>query len=110
MLVNSAIESAPHDDKFFDIVAIFLDEVEKFFFRCVSNGQKDGSITKAHSAEDLSNSLLSVLLGMRVLARVKPEPKLLEGLLQPIFGLLDCGPANSRRNKRQHSKTALDTA
>ena len=32
MLVNSAIESAPHDDKFFDIVAIFLNEVEQFFF------------------------------------------------------------------------------
>jgi TetR/AcrR family transcriptional repressor of nem operon len=106
MLVNSAIESAPHDDKFFDIVAIFLDEVEKFFFRCVSNGQKDGSITKAHSAEDLSKSLLSVLLGMRVLARVKPERKLLEGLLQPIFGLLDGSPADSRRNKRLRSKTS----
>jgi TetR/AcrR family transcriptional regulator, transcriptional repressor for nem operon len=105
MLVNSAIESAPHDEKFFDIVAIFLDEVEKFFFRCVSNGQKDGSITKAHSAEDLSKSLLSVLLGMRVLARVKPERKLLEGLLQPIFGLLDGSPADSRRNKRLRSKT-----
>ena len=71
MLVNSAIESAPYDDKFFDIVAVFLTEVEQFFLRCVSNGQRDGSITKAHSADDLSKSLLSVLLGIRVLARLK---------------------------------------
>ena len=66
MLVNSAIESAPHDDKFFDIVATFLDEVEQFFFRCVSSGQKDGTITKANTAEDISKSLLSILLGIRV--------------------------------------------
>ena len=104
MLVNSAIESAPHDDKFYAIVAVFLQEVESFFFRCVSSGQRDGSITKAHSAEDLSKSLLSVLLGIRVLARVKPERKLLEGLLLPIFALLDGGPTSTgQATKRRKS-------
>src|SRR6201987_5005918 len=97
MLVNSAVESAPHDAEFFDIVAVFLDEVERFFFRCVSNGQKDGTITKAHSAEDLSKSLLGILLGIRVLARVRPERKLLEGLLRPAFALLDNTPSARRR-------------
>jgi len=106
MLVNSAIESAPHDAKFFDIVAIFLDEVERFFFRCVSNGQKDGTITRAYSAEDLSRSLLGALLGIRVLARVRPERKLLEGLLRPIFGLLDDTLSVRRRSKRTGSATS----
>ena len=106
MLVNSAIESAPHDSKFFDIVAIFLDEVERFFFRCVSNGQKDGTITRAYSAEDLSRSLLGALLGIRVLARVRPERKLLEGLLRPIFGLLDDTLSIRRRGKRAGSATS----
>jgi TetR/AcrR family transcriptional repressor of nem operon len=106
MLVNSAIESAPHDAKFFDIVAIFLDEVERFFFRCVSNGQKDGTITRAYSAEDLSRSLLAALLGIRVLARVRPERKLLEGLLRPIFGLLDDTLSVRRRSKRTGSATS----
>jgi TetR/AcrR family transcriptional repressor of nem operon len=106
MLVNSAIESAPHDAKFFDIVAIFLDEVERFFFRCVSNGQKDGTVTRAYSAEDLSRSLLGALLGIRVLARVRPERKLLEGLLRPIFGLLDDTLSVRRRGKRAGSATS----
>ena len=101
MLVNSAIESAPHDSKFLEIVATFLDEVERFFFRCVSNGQRNGSITKAHSAEDLSKSLLGILLGIRVLARVRPERKLLEGLVRPVFGLLDNTPSVSRRKTVQ---------
>jgi TetR/AcrR family transcriptional repressor of nem operon len=101
MLVNSAVESAPFDAKFLDIVAVFLDEVERFFFRCVSNGQRDGSITKAHSAEDLSKSLLGILLGIRVLARVRPERKLLEGLIRPVFALLDNTPSVQRRKTVQ---------
>jgi TetR/AcrR family transcriptional repressor of nem operon len=101
MLVNSAIESAPHDSKFLEIVATFLDEVEGFFFRCVSNGQRNGSITKAHSAEDLSKSLLGILLGIRVLARVRPERKLLEGLVRPVFGLLDNTPTVPRHKTVQ---------
>jgi TetR/AcrR family transcriptional repressor of nem operon len=108
MLVNSAIESAPHDEHFFKIVATFLDEVEQFFFRCVRSGQSDGTISKVHSAEDIAKSLLSILLGIRVLARVKPERKLLEGLLRPIFGLLDDSPPIRRRNNRIRSKTSCD--
>ena len=99
MLVNSAIESAPHDHKFLEIVAIFLDEVESFFLRCVSRGQRDGTITKAYSAKDLSRSLLGTLLGVRVLARVRPERKLLEGLIRPALGLLD-GTSTARRRQR----------
>jgi TetR/AcrR family transcriptional repressor of nem operon len=101
MLVNSAIESAPHDAEFLDIVAAFLNEVERFFLRCVTNGQRDRTITKAHSAEDLSKSLLGILLGIRVLARVRPERKLLEGLLRPMFGLLDNTPSPQRRKTVQ---------
>jgi TetR/AcrR family transcriptional repressor of nem operon len=98
MLVNSAIESAPYDPDFLGIVATFLDEVEAFFLRRVSEGQKDGTITRAHSAGDLSKSLLGILLGIRVLARVRPERALLEGLMRPVLGLLD-GTGSIRRAK-----------
>ncbi|WP_424630085.1 TetR/AcrR family transcriptional regulator [Bradyrhizobium sp. SYSU BS000235] len=104
MLVNSAIESAPFDPDFLSIVAIFLDEVEAFFFRSVSKGQKDGSITRDHSAEDLSKSLLGLLLGIRVLARVRPDRKLLEGLVRPVLGLLD-GAATVRSSSVRRTKS-----
>ena len=100
MLVNSAIESAPHHPQFLDSVATFLNEVEAFFLRCVSKGQEDGTISRAHSAADLSKSLLGILLGIRVLARVRPERKLLEGLVRPVFGLLDSTDAGKRRKAR----------
>ncbi len=99
LLVNSAIESAPHDPQFLEIVATFLKEVEAFFLRCVSRGQENGSISRAHSAADLSKSLLGILLGIRVLARVRPERKLLEGLVRPVYGLLDGTDAAGRRKR-----------
>jgi len=89
MLVNSALEVAPHDPEFQRVVADVLVQVEAFFFRCVAAGQSDGSISAAQSADDMSRILLSTLLGIRVLARTRPERALLEGLLRPVAALLD---------------------
>ncbi len=89
MLVNSALEVAPHDPEFERIVAGILLEVEAFFRRSVEAGQKDGTIAALQSADDLARLLLGVLLGIRVLARVRPERDLLQGLVRPVFALLD---------------------
>ncbi|AKZ63984.1 TetR family transcriptional regulator [Herbaspirillum hiltneri N3] len=89
MLVNSALEVAPHDPEFQRVVADVLVQVESFFRRCVAAGQGDGSISSAQSAHDMGRFLLSTLLGIRVLARTRPERALLEGLVRPVAALLD---------------------
>lgn len=89
MIVNSALEVAPHDPEFQRIIAQVLRRVEVFFRRCVKAGQANGSISSAHSAEDMARLLLAVLMGIRVLARACPERKLLEGLIKPVFALMD---------------------
>ncbi len=89
LLVNSALEVAPHDPEFQRVINAVLRRVEAFFLRCAQAGQRDGSIPDRHSAEDLSRFLLGVLMGIRVLARTRPEPALLRGLLTPVFALLD---------------------
>lgn len=88
MLVNSALEVAPHDPEFQRVVAKMLLQIEEFFLRCVEAGQKNGSITQSQSAENLARMLLGVLLGIRVLARARPNRELLEGLVEPVFALL----------------------
>jgi TetR/AcrR family transcriptional regulator, transcriptional repressor for nem operon len=90
MLVNSALELAPHDREFQRVVAGVLVEGEKFFRRLVQAGQKDGTIAASQPADDLARILLAVLLGIRVLARVRPERELLEGMARPVLALLDC--------------------
>lgn len=89
MLVNSALEVAPHDEEFQRVVADVLVQVEGFFLRCIRRGQEDGSIGNRQAASDLARTLLATLLGVRVLARTRPEKELLEGLVRPIFTLLE---------------------
>ncbi|WP_349636750.1 TetR/AcrR family transcriptional regulator [Tardiphaga sp. P9-11] len=89
MLINSAVEMAPHDKRLGRVIADVLLEMERFFLRCVKAGQRDGTITKSQSADNLAKLLLGTLLGIRVLARARPEPDLLRGILKPVAALLD---------------------
>ncbi|MFM0527373.1 TetR/AcrR family transcriptional regulator [Paraburkholderia strydomiana] len=101
LLVNSALEVAPHDAEFQEIIAEVLVQVEAFFRRCVKAGQQAGEIPATHSADDLARMLLSMLLGIRVLARTRPERSLLEGLLHPLYALLDESPSTKPRKTRE---------
>src|SRR5271169_458768 len=89
MLVNAALDVAPHDPDFRKIVTEVLGDIEGFFLSCVKAGQGDGSITRSLPTETLSHHLLGVLMGIRVLARVRPERALLEGVIAPSLALLD---------------------
>ncbi len=92
MLVNSALEVAPHDPEFQRVVSSVLVEVEAFFSRCVAAGQADNTISKQQSAADLGRMLLGMLLGLRVLARTRPEAELLQGLVRPALATLEVQP------------------
>jgi TetR/AcrR family transcriptional repressor of nem operon len=89
MLVNSALELAPHDPEFQKVVAEVLVRVENFFHDCVVAGQRTATITTSLPAKSLAGLLLSVLLGIRVLARCRPERQLLEGAARSALALLD---------------------
>lgn len=88
MLVNAALDVAPHDPAFRKVVAEVLVGIEAFFLACVRVGQADGTITRSLPAETLAQNLLGVLMGVRVLARVRPERALLEGVVAPALALL----------------------
>ncbi|HEX3835546.1 MAG TPA: TetR/AcrR family transcriptional regulator [Steroidobacteraceae bacterium] len=89
LLVNSALEIAPHDPQFQKIISDVLRRIEKFFLKCVRAGQTDGTITRSVPAHILARDLLAVLMGVRVLARVRPEKALLEGIVESALARLD---------------------
>jgi TetR/AcrR family transcriptional repressor of nem operon len=95
LLVNAALDVAPHDPGFRTVVATVLVQIEAFFLACVRAGQADGTITRSFPAETLAQNLLGVLMGIRVLARVRPERALLEGVLAPALALLRVEPRSS---------------
>jgi TetR/AcrR family transcriptional repressor of nem operon len=96
MLVNSALEVAPHDKEFRAIIADVLNRIEAFFRGCVAAGQADGTIAVSLSADRIAGHLLGVLMGVRVLARVRPERALLEGVVATALALLDCTSSSER--------------
>jgi TetR/AcrR family transcriptional repressor of nem operon len=89
MLVNAALESASHDAELRKAVARETVFIEGFFCRCAAAGQKDGTITRSRSPEQLARMLLSILFGIRVLARTRPQKALLEGAAGTALALLE---------------------
>ena len=88
MLVNSGLELAPYDPEFQKLVAEEMIFIEAFFRRCIEAGQKDGTISAIRPAAELAKLLLSVLLGIRVLARTRPQRAVLEDAANAVLELL----------------------
>ena len=89
LLVNSALDVAPHDAKVGKAVAGYLDEIRDFFRRNIEAARRAGTVPKAIDADSVSGHLLGVLMGIRALTRVKPDRKLLESVARPALALLD---------------------
>ena len=88
-LVNSALEVAPHEPALRSEIAARLGEIEAFFRRSVKAAQKEGSVPRQRGAAGIARHLLAVVLGCRVLARTKPDPRLLRGAARSALALLD---------------------
>jgi TetR/AcrR family transcriptional repressor of nem operon len=89
LLVNSALDVAPHDAAVGKAVAGYLDEIRDFFRRNLEAARRAGTVPKGLDADGVSGHLLGVVMGIRTLARVKPERKLLESVARPALALLD---------------------
>jgi TetR/AcrR family transcriptional regulator, transcriptional repressor for nem operon len=89
LLVNSALDVAPHDSAIGKAIAAYLDEIRAFFRRNIDAARLTGAVPKGVDAEALSGHLLGVLMGIRALARVKQERKLLESVARPALALLE---------------------
>jgi TetR/AcrR family transcriptional repressor of nem operon len=88
MLVNSSLEVAPNDSEFRKLVVDEMVFIESFFCRCIAAGQQEGSVTSERPAKELAKVMLSVLLGVRVLARTRPERAVLESAVNGALALM----------------------
>lgn len=89
LLVNSALDVAPHDAEIGKVVGGYLDELRAFFRRNIEAARKAGQVPRTVDAEEASGHLLGVLLGIRVLARTGAKRKLLEAVARPALELLE---------------------
>ena len=87
-VVNTALEVAPHDEEFREVVTYIFGRIERYLRDSIAAGQLDGSISTDQSAADLARLFLGTSLGIRVFARARPDRALLKGLARPLFALL----------------------
>ena len=88
LLVNSALDVAPHDPELGRAVTGYLEEIRSFFQRAVEAANKAGETPPGTDANALSIHLLGVLTGMRVLARTGARRQTLEAVVRPALDLL----------------------
>jgi TetR/AcrR family transcriptional repressor of nem operon len=100
LIVNSALEIAPHDVELRGVIASYLHEIEMFFRRCLERGQEAGEIDPAVDPCDMARHFLGIVLGIRVAARFRPERALLEGMARPALARLDHRSRRKRGNAR----------
>jgi TetR/AcrR family transcriptional regulator, transcriptional repressor for nem operon len=88
MLVNAAIEVSRENEPLREVVINELHHLEQFFFRCMRAAQENGQASTAVPVREAAALLLSVLLGVRVLARVTPQRAVLTRTVDPVLALL----------------------
>lgn len=81
-IVNTALELEMHDEAMRESVAKSLDSIEAFFFDNIRSGQKDGTIDTGLDARKTAQSMLSCVIGLRVLSRSRPERTLLQNIAE----------------------------
>jgi TetR/AcrR family transcriptional repressor of nem operon len=99
LLVNSALDVAPHDAAIGRVVADYLGELRAFFRRNLEAARVAGRVPRQADADELAGHLLGVVLGVRVLARTGADRAQLEAVARPALRLLDL-PRRPRRGTR----------
>ncbi|WP_434621571.1 TetR/AcrR family transcriptional regulator [Azospirillum sp. B2RO_4] len=92
LLVNSALEVTAADPDLRDFLNAELTTIEDFFRRSIVKGRQNGEIPPGIDAGDAARLLFSCILGIRVLARVRPERSLLEGAARAALASLGLPP------------------
>lgn len=89
LLVNSALDVAPHDAQISKVVAGYLDEIRDFFRRSLAAARKSGQLPRRFDIETVSTHLLGVVIAVRVLARTGAKRAALEAVAAPALALLE---------------------
>jgi TetR/AcrR family transcriptional regulator, transcriptional repressor for nem operon len=89
LLVNSALDVAPHDAETGKVVGGYLDEIRDFFRRNILAARQAGQLSRRIDAEEMANHFLGVIAGIRVLARTGAKRRRLEGVARPALARLE---------------------
>ena len=90
-IVNTALELSPHDQEIAQVVGQTFMKREQFFRKMIQKGRANGEIAKSVVPSQTARALLSLFIGLRVLARSRPEKLLLKSIEYQAEALLPPG-------------------
>jgi TetR/AcrR family transcriptional repressor of nem operon len=88
-LTNTALELAAHDREAGTIVAQAQKRTEEFLARLVKKGKAEGEVAPDVKPMETAAALLASLIGLSVLTRSRPEPALLQRIVDDAVRHLD---------------------
>ncbi len=103
LLVNSALDVAPHDAEIGRVIAGCFAELRAFFRRNLESARAAHQVPRQTDLDELAGHLLGVVLGVRVLARTGADRAQLDAVARPALRLL----AMPRRPRRKPSPRRL---
>lgn len=89
LLTNTALELAAHDPEAAKIVADAQTGIEAFLRQQIDAGRASGAIVKGRSSLEVARGLLASLVGLMVLVRSRPDPRLLESVMKDAMTRLE---------------------
>lgn len=92
LMVNTALELSPHDEKVAKIVDQSFHYIERNFFRrMIERGQVTGEIAKSVIPITTARALLSLLIGLCVLSRSNANKPVMQAIVSQVKSLLPLG-------------------
>ena len=88
-MVNAMLELSPHDRQISEMADDCLAGVEDFFCSMIGAAKRDGTIRKSLPTRQTAQTLLGLLLGLRVLTRSSPQTAMVDAITAQARALLD---------------------
>jgi TetR/AcrR family transcriptional regulator, transcriptional repressor for nem operon len=87
-VVNAAVELAPHDKEFEQIVNQNKEAVENAFEKLIEKGQAQGQITQKQDAKALARFIYNNFSGIRIAAKTGTSRESLEDVARVVMSVL----------------------
>ena len=89
MIANTAAEMPPRDKKIRNLVQVMLKAREEAIFTALVRAQEEGELSPRKNARHLAQYLNTFLLGVGILARTSPDPRIIKTVVNESLQLLD---------------------
>ncbi len=87
-LINSAVETAPHDKETNAIICQNEQQLENSFYEVIKKGQSSGEISGKQDPRALARLLLNTIVGLRVTGKSATDKAVFDDIVNLIMSML----------------------